>query len=63
MQETRRDGTQVLTDRADIEDIQDAMRRPETESVALHKPGSTITFGSGAQYTVQPDGSWRRLRE
>lgn len=42
--------------------LQEFLSKGEIKTVEIHKPGSIITLaGSGRQYQVQDNGSWRRM--
>lgn len=60
MQETNWNDRMKFTDDATQEDFIKAIFNPENKSVALHKPGSRVTYGDST-YEVQPNGSWKRI--
>jgi len=64
MQETFRDGTEVLGQIVDAkslaEEVQESIDDPEVVKTTIHKEGSIITLTSGRKYRIQRDGSFRR---
>ncbi len=62
MQETRWDGTDVLTDHATDKSFTRALDDVRNRSVTLHKPGSIVELKSGS-YVVDESGAWRRIRD
>lgn len=61
MQESRYDGSEVLTGRPTPEQIERAIADPRNRAVAIHKPGSSVKFGED-EYIVQFDGTWKRVK-
>lgn len=55
MQVTKTDGSEVIEENVTMEDFKKAFEDPETQSVALHKPGATFK-SKGKKYTVSSKG-------
>lgn len=62
MQESRYDGSVILTDRATPEQLLAALGDPRNKTVAAHKPGSAVKLPDGSEFVAQADGSWARLK-
>lgn len=61
MQETRYDGSVVLTSSATQEQILAALGDPSNKVVAVHKPGSAVRLPDGREFVAQADGTWVNL--
>ena len=51
----------ILTNKADYEDLLKALQKTENKFVALHKPGSVVKNKKG-NFKVDKKGNWQRTR-
>ena len=63
MQEKKYDGSEILTDKATIDNFADALKQEANKMVALHKPGSTIKLKDRSFYRVDKDGAWQKISD
>jgi len=64
MQEMRRDGTELLTAAANLDQIKAALENRQNREVRLHMPGSiidTMADGHRKKFRVEDDGSLTRV--
>lgn len=61
MQEQRYDGTELLTESATPEKVNEAINNPQNKTVAVHRPGEEFTTLDGTQYRVGPAGNLVRI--